>query len=180
MSATRKLLIVEDDSDLRESLVEQLELQEEFDLTAVGSAGEAMRHVKAEHVDLVILDVGLPDLDGQLRRISEWDGKVLVVNFWATWCPPCRREIPAFIELQETYGPRGVQFVGVAVDTPNNVSDFVDPMGINYPTLVGESDAIAIAKQYGNRLGVLPYTVVYVHRNELSYADAEAVIQPLL
>ena len=47
-------------------------------------------------------DFSLPDLDGQLRRIAEWDGKVLVVNFWATWCPPCRREIPAFIKLQET------------------------------------------------------------------------------
>ena len=76
----------------------------------------------------------------------------------------------------------------MAVDTPDNVSDFVDPLGINYPTLVGEADAIAIAKEYGNRLGVLPYTVVidrqgsvvYVHRNELSHADAEAVIQPLL
>jgi len=102
----------------------------------------------------------LPDTEGKIRSISEWDNKVLVVNFWATWCPPCRREIPMFIDLQDRYADKGLQFIGVAIDKPDMVSDFIDTMGINYPILVGESDAMSITKQYGNRFGALPYTVV--------------------
>jgi len=133
-------------------------------------------------------DFGLMDLHGKLRNVSEWDGKVLMINFWATWCPPCRREIPAFIKLQQTYQDKGFTIVGVAIDTKQNAIDFVDPMGINYPVLVGEHRGISLAKDYGNRLGVLPYTVivnrdgkiVYTHRNELTYDEAEKLIKPLL
>lgn len=133
-------------------------------------------------------DFGLLDLQGQLRHVSEWDGDVLMVNFWATWCPPCRREIPAFIELQEKYADQGFTIVGIAIDTKQNARDFVDPMGINYPILVGDKDGIALSKAYGNRMGVLPYTVIVdrngkiieTHRNELSFEDAEAMIKPLL
>ncbi len=130
----------------------------------------------------------LRDLDGQLRSVNEWDGKVLVVNFWATWCPPCRREIPAFIDLQETYGERGLQFVGVAIDDPEKVRDYGATYGINYPSLVGENDAIEVATRYGNRVGALPFTtiinregwIVYRQQGELSKAMAEKTILPLL
>ncbi len=130
----------------------------------------------------------LPDVDGKAHRIGEWDGKVVLVNFWATWCPPCRREIPAFVRLQEKYGKQGFTVVGVALDTAQNVRDFVDPMGVNYPVLVGEDKGIDIAKEYGNRLGVLPYSVllnpqgqiVFIQRGELTYEKAEEAIKPLL
>ena len=133
-------------------------------------------------------DFALPDVDGTVRAIGEWDGKVMVVNFWATWCPPCRREMPAFVELQETYGERGLQFVGVAIDDQDKVQDFIDTLGVNYPILIGGLEAIDAAKRYGNRFGALPYTVVVdrqgnialTHRGELSRELAESTISGLL
>lgn len=102
----------------------------------------------------------LPDSEGVRRGIDEWDGKVLVVNFWATWCPPCLHEIPGFIALQEQYADRGVQFLGVAIDDGEKVRAFAMEMGINYPTLHGQMDAIEVMTAYGNKSGGLPYTVV--------------------
>lgn len=101
-------------------------------------------------------DFALPDLEGHLRKASEWDGKVTIVNFWATWCPPCRKEMPDFVELQELYGSQGVQFIGIAIDNKEKVQDFIDTIGVNYPTLVGDNEAIEVAKQYGDRFGALP------------------------
>ena len=133
-------------------------------------------------------DFALRDLSGELRRASEWDGEVLVVNFWATWCPPCRKEIPVFIELQERLGPAGLQFVGIAIDEREAVREYADTMGVNYPVLAGEVDAIEVSRAYGNAFGALPYTavvdregrIVFVKRGELSRAEVEAVIAPLL
>jgi len=133
-------------------------------------------------------DFTLTDVDGGKHNISEWDGKVLIVNFWATWCPPCRREIPAFIALQEKYEGKGFTIVGVALDSKQAAIDYVDPMGINYPILVGETEGIAISQQYGNMLGVLPYTVVidrqgiirHTLAREVHLEEAEILISPLL
>ncbi len=130
----------------------------------------------------------LPDLAGRIHNVSEWNGKVLVVNFWATWCPPCRREIPDFMELQQTYANRGVQFVGIAIDNAAKVQDYADTLGIEYPILVGEEQAIKVAKQYGNRFGALPYTaivdrngrIINTYRGEVSREDAENDIKALL
>lgn len=129
-----------------------------------------------------------PDLSGQTRRLSEWDGRVVMVNFWAPWCPPCREEIPDFIELQERYGEHGLTIVGVAIDTQRNAQDYADTMGINYPILIAEETGIEVAKDFGNAVGALPYTVVldrdgevvFRHRNKLSYQAAEEVVKPLL
>jgi len=133
-------------------------------------------------------EFSLPDENGKIRNIKEWDGKVLVINFWATWCPPCRKEMPAFIELQEEYGKQGLQFIGVAIDDPEKVVDFMDTYGVNYPMLIGDIKAIEVSKSYGNRFGALPYTVIvsrqgemtFVQRGELTKEAAEAQIKPLL
>ena len=85
---------------------------------------------------------------------------MLVLNFWATWCPPCLHEIPGFIALQDQYADRGVQFLGVAIDDGEKVRAFATEMGINYPTLHGQMDAIEVMAAYGNKSGGLPYTVV--------------------
>jgi thiol-disulfide isomerase/thioredoxin len=102
----------------------------------------------------------LPDPAGVRHGIAEWDGKLLVMNFWATWCPPCLHEIPMFIALQERYGDRGVQFLGVAIDDGDKVRAFAEEIGLNYPTLHGQLDAIEVMTAYGNKSGGLPYTVV--------------------
>lgn len=130
----------------------------------------------------------LKGVDDKVRSSQEWQGKVVMVNFWASWCPPCVREIPAFIRLQRTYAEQGLVIVGIALDNKQNIVDFIDPMDINYPVLLAEKEGIALARSYGNRLGVLPYTViidrqgriVYTHRSELTYDIAEKVIKPLL
>lgn len=133
-------------------------------------------------------DYSLRDVEWKLRHASEWDGKVVMVNFWATWCPPCRREMPAFVKLQEAYRDKGFVIIGIAIDTLNDVVDFIDPLGMNYPILIAEQEGIPLMREYGNRLGILPYTVfidrkgniVHTHPSELSYQEAEALIKPLL
>ena len=105
-------------------------------------------------------DFSLPDLQGDVRDIKEWDGKFIVLNFWATWCPPCRKEIPEFIALQSEYADRGLQFVGVAIDDQESVSQFSMEMDINYPNLIAEIQGIDLAQQYGNKHGALPFSVI--------------------
>ena len=130
----------------------------------------------------------MQDTTDKIRDIKEWDGQVILLNFWATWCPPCRREIPAFIELYDKYRSKGFVIVGMALDTRQNAIDFVDPMGINYPILVGEQEGITLTQQYGNDLGILPFTVIIDRkgviqqtiRHELTLEQAEQLITPLL
>jgi len=130
----------------------------------------------------------LPDLEGKLRSIGEWDGEVILLNFWAPWCPPCREEMPAFMELHDQYGGRGLAVVGVTIDTVENAQTFIDTLGVEYPILIGEERGIAISRDYGNKVGALPYTVIIdrngrireSHRNAISYTEAEKAILPLL
>jgi len=133
-------------------------------------------------------DFSLPDVDGVDHSISEWDGKVILLNFWATWCPPCRREMPAFIKLQNQFGNQGFQVIGVAIDQVDLVEAFADNIGVNYPILVGENSAIKISEAYGNQYGQLPYTVIIDRQGiirhkkfgEVTYDEAIAFIKPLL
>lgn len=172
-----------------------------FLLTACGDQKDPVENeqVKSEHVEPEAITstsvIGkqrpgfiLPDTSGSEHNIGEWDGKVLVINFWATWCPPCRKEMPAFIELQDEFADQGLQFIGVAIDDADKVKDFMDTYGVNYPMLLGDLAAIEIAKQYGNRFGALPYTVivdregkiVFTRRGELEKHEAETEIKKLL
>jgi thiol-disulfide isomerase/thioredoxin len=134
------------------------------------------------------LDTAIADLAGNKTPLSTWKGKVLVINFWATWCAPCRKEIPEFIRMQERLAPQGLQFVGIAIDEADKVSAFVREIGVNYPVLVGEVDAVELSRVLGNELGALPFTVVVdrqgrIVRTELgatTEAGLESVVQPLL
>ncbi|MCK5524969.1 MAG: TlpA family protein disulfide reductase [Thiomargarita sp.] len=130
----------------------------------------------------------LEDLEGKTRIRSEWAGKVLVVNFWATWCPPCLKEIPVFIKLQEQYAERGLQFVGIAInDRYQVVQRFAKEEGINYPILGGEN-AIRLAERLGNHQGGLPFTVIVDRQNrlvsqhigEMNKQEVEEAVLPLL
>jgi len=130
----------------------------------------------------------LADVDGVVHSIDEWDGKLLVVNFWATWCPPCLAEIPGFIKLQSEYGDRGLQFIGVALDNAENVRKFADEHKMNYPSLQGQAEAIEIGKTYGNRYGALPFTVIIspqskvlkTHAGILEFDEAKELIEKFL
>jgi thiol-disulfide isomerase/thioredoxin len=127
------------------------------------------------------------DLTGKFRNIKEWDGKIIFLNFWAPWCPPCKKEIPAFIELQKTYGEQGLQFIGAAIDNPESVMAYAKQVAVNYPLLMVENDGIGLGKRYGNGIGVLPYTVVinrdggvtHTIRGELSKKRAKEILEEL-
>ncbi len=133
-------------------------------------------------------DFSLPDLDARPRRSGEWLGKVLVLNFWATWCPPCRKEMPAFMALQEEFGDKGLQVVGIAIDEKSKVQEYVDFLGVNYPILLGENDAAQLSRDLGNRFRGLPFTVIFDRTGRISHIQAgevqrstlEAQIKPLL
>ena len=115
-----------------------------------------------------LLGLSLPDMQGQEQGLAQWKGKVLIVNFWATWCVPCREEMPEFVKLQEEFGKRGVQFVGIAVDDPAKVRDFAAELKLNYPALIGGYGAIELSKSLGNRVGALPYTVILARDGTVS------------
>jgi peroxiredoxin len=108
------------------------------------------------------------DLDGKLRNIKEWDGQVVLLNFWATWCPPCMQEIPGFIEVQHDLSGQDFQIIGVAVDNEDAVRKFASENGVNYPLLPGEDEAIELADRYGNRSGGLPYSVLIDKNGNIS------------
>ena len=128
------------------------------------------------------------DLDDKFQPLEQWRGKVVVLNFWAPWCPPCREEMPDFIKLQDKYRERGLVFIGVALDEKIKVQAFADEIGVNYPILLGEMEAVDLAKKIGNRLGGLPFTVVIDRSGRivtsevggLTMARMEKIVLPLL
>ena len=105
-------------------------------------------------------DFTLETLSDGRRSIDEWDGQIVVLNFWATWCAPCRREIPLFSRLQDDYRDNGVRFLGIAIDNPEAIRGFLDTVDMDYPSFYGMEGAIDVAADYGNPRGTLPYTVV--------------------
>ncbi len=107
------------------------------------------------------------DLQGRLRNIGEWDGKVILLNFWATWCPPCKKEIPDFIELQKAYRDKNFQIIGIAIDEDEAVRRFADKLGINYPIMAVREEAVALSQRYGNIGGNLPYSVFIDQKGEI-------------
>ncbi|GIX21931.1 MAG: hypothetical protein KatS3mg121_0714 [Gammaproteobacteria bacterium] len=131
----------------------------------------------------------LADLDGRPRDIEEWAGRLRLVNFWASWCPPCREELPLLARWQREYGPAGLTVIGVALDRPEAVAAAAARYGLDYPLLWGEADADAALRAWGNRLGTLPYTVVVdgagrvravQDRRALRESDARELIEPFL
>jgi peroxiredoxin len=101
----------------------------------------------------------LADPQGKLHALQTWRNKLLVVNFWATWCPPCRAEIPGFVRVRHDYLDRGVEFIGIALDRPDKVASFAREMRITYPLLIADSSQ-PLASQLGNARGGLPFTVL--------------------
>ncbi len=133
-------------------------------------------------------DFTLTDLQGQPQNFSQWDNHVVLLNFWATWCPPCRREMPDFIDVYEQYKDQGFVIVGVGIDDKQHIADFVDTLGVSYPVLTGEKDAMNVSRQYGNRHGALPYSIIIDKQGMIRYKTAGLVskeqlvsrIEPLL
>lgn len=98
--------------------------------------------------------------DGKSANIDDWRGKVLVVNFWASWCPPCVEEMPTLDKIAQEYASKNVLIVGIGIDSPSNIRQFLEKTPVSYPIMIGGLDGSALAKQMGNAQGALPYTVI--------------------
>ena len=97
---------------------------------------------------------------GKLADTEKWRGKVLVVNFWASWCPPCVEEMPTLDKLQQEFKAKNVLFVGIGIDSPSNIREFLEKTPVSYPIVIGGLEGSNLSKQMGNSQGALPYTIV--------------------
>lgn len=135
-----------------------------------------------------LLALTLPDLEGKPQPLSQWKGKVLVVNFWATWCPPCKEEMPEFSRINSKYASNDVQFVGISIDTPEKVIAFQKEFPVSYPLLISSLDALDLSSDLGNRAKALPFTVILrrdgtpqqVKLGKFATPDLEKAIQAAL
>jgi len=136
----------------------------------------------------VKLDFSFPDVDGVQHSAAEWQGKVLVLNFWASWCGPCLKEIPEFVKWQDEYRSRNLQFVGLAIEERDAVAKYLQRMKVNYPMLITGDSGTLLARQWGNIINAVPFTVVVnaqgqiVHRQpgELNKDKFQEIVEPLL
>lgn len=134
------------------------------------------------------LQFRFPDTNGQPQDVAQWRGKILVVNFWATWCPPCLKEIPEFIQWQDRHRTKNLQFVGIALDDQASVAEYLQRVAVNYPILIAGDEGGALARQLGNIINAVPFTVIadrqgrIVHRQpgELTEEQFLQVVEPLL
>jgi thiol-disulfide isomerase/thioredoxin len=139
---------------------------------------------QAAKVPDVLPDFTLADLDGTQRSIRGWQGKSMIVNFWATWCAPCRREIPLLKKLNAEHAAEGFQIVGVAVDFRDDVVKYAKEIGINYPVLVGEQDGLDAVNKFNQGSLGFPFTVftdnqqriVVFHLGEIEPAEADVLL----
>jgi len=126
-----------------------------------------------------LLASSFPDLSGRARRLTEWQGRTLVCNFWATWCAPCREELPLLDAAQQQHSRDGLQILGIGIDSGPNIREYLKIVKISYPVLIGEVSAIHLMRNLGNRSGGLPFTVAMDrhgtirHRKLGAYSQAE-------
>jgi len=131
----------------------------------------------------------LDDLDGQKHNLYDWHGKVIMLNFWATWCGPCQIEIPDFIDYQTRYQDKELQIIGVGLDKVRKLKNYVRTVGINYPILQADPELqYSLLKQWGNPFGILPFTIiiardghlVFMQQGILNKQSFETFVKPLL
>lgn len=128
------------------------------------------------------------DYSGQTDTIERWKGKVVVVNFWASWCAPCREEIPGLVRIQSRFAANGVQIVGIAVDSADKARQAASALGVNYPVLIAGLETIDLTRRLGNRAGALPFTLILdrsgtliaSHLGILTEAQLAQIVAPLL
>ena len=137
------------------------------------------------------LNLKMDSLDGAgSRKLADWKGKAVLLNFWATWCQPCRQEIPLLVKLQAQYAAQGFQVIGIATDETDekSVQAFLKRMVVNYPMLMGTDEVGSMVAGFGGTLIGLPYTLVlnrdgkvlYIHAGELHPQEAQNLVQVAL
>ncbi|MBC7786685.1 MAG: TlpA family protein disulfide reductase [Methylophilaceae bacterium] len=127
----------------------------------------------------------LPSPEGKNQALNQWQGKIIVLNFWATWCPPCREEMPELSALNIEYQNRNVVVIGIAIDEMDAVKAFVtdtklDAIKVSYPLLVAEVEGMGLASGLGNAKGVLPFTLIIKPDGAVAKSYFGRVTKPLL
>lgn len=127
-------------------------------------------------------DISMPDTAGKQRNLKEWQGKIMILNFWATWCPPCMKEMPEFQAIQNELGAKGIQFVGIALDDAEPVQEFITKKNITYPILIGPDSGTKLAHDLGNVVNTVPFTVIFDSKGQLikrqmGTLDREAILE---
>ena len=134
-----------------------------------------------------LLAARYPDLDGRERRLLDWQGRVVICNFWATWCAPCREEVPLLVSAKRQWANKSVEIVGIGVDSADKIREFARTYQINYPVLIADGSALELIRKLGNRNGGLPFTVVLdrsgrlvtQHLGAVSEADLRSLAESL-
>ncbi len=124
------------------------------------------------------------DASGRAVSAAEFDGKVLLINFWASWCEPCVEEMPMLSRLQQEHRARGLRVLGIALDDPERAAAFSGEMGLSYPVLLGGTDVVLTGRRYGNASGMLPYSVLVDREGairwlQLGVLDEQALLERL-
>lgn len=145
-----------------------------WDLTNTGAPQVATKTLSR------LLTTQFADTASQSRTLDSFRGKVLVVNFWATWCPPCRQEMPAFSRLQDSLGPRGVQFVGIGIDSPSAIREFALQTPVSYPLLAGGTAGMELMRELGNSTAALPFTFVLRSDGQPAFSHLGMLTEGLL
>jgi thiol-disulfide isomerase/thioredoxin len=146
-----------------------------YRLAMTGTAGDT-----ATAAGLPMFELTLTDLQGQTQSFSQWRGKVLIVNYWATWCHPCREEMPGFSRLQDKYRDKGVQFVGISIDTADKIIEFQKTTPVTYPLLIGDISVMEDSAKLGNTRQALPFTAIFDREGQLSATKLGRFSEPEL
>lgn len=141
-----------------------------------------------EQTPLALHAIPLTDLDQRETVFRDWQGDLLLVNFWAPWCAPCRREIPSLIQIQREYGERGVRVLGIAFDSEAQVRRFAEEYKIDYPLFLATNRAAMYNAALDNPSGSLPYTalldrnltIIFRHNGEMTLAELRALLDKSL
>jgi len=135
-----------------------------------------------------LLSASFPDASGRPHRLNEWLGRPVLFNFWATWCIPCREEIPLLVDFHKKYAGKGVEVVGICADQALKMLEFAKAYRMEYPLLVADADVFTLLRRIGNPSGGLPYSVfmdqkgliIHTRLGTLSTGELERVMVPML
>ena len=147
-------------------------------------AVSVLQFQESENETIVMSDFSLKNMKGETVSIEEFRGRKTLINFWATWCRPCRKEMPMLNGIFLSQDPSDFSVVGIAIDKPEKVTQFVAELGIDFPIMVGQSEAYDVMKALGNEALTLPYTilideegeVVWSKNTELKHSDMDEVL----
>ncbi|MES2207117.1 MAG: TlpA disulfide reductase family protein [Pseudomonadota bacterium] len=123
------------------------------------------------------LSASLKDSKDKTHSLKEWKGKTIVVNFWATWCAPCKKEIPDLNLMRQKWKSRDVEFIGIAIDYPEDVARFLISTPITYPSFVAPDQGLQFMQLFGNTQGVLPFSII-MNKQQSSFETIVGTLHP--